>query len=175
MWPGPFKQPSFSHLKKSPYEIWVQLAQWFQRKRCLKCWWTTLCIGTIIGTIILAQPTAFSSGELKIYLEFLACLKFLSQSLFNLSESLALLYGTVFQINIKNPLHACWIFFVQWVSQLVAADPGHAYLYLQQNCIFWSPTTAFSIVKTMIVNHKCYRSPRYFFCNLWVFLLTLVY
>ena len=27
---------SFSHPKESPYEILVQLAQWFQRRRCLK-------------------------------------------------------------------------------------------------------------------------------------------
>ena len=35
MWPNTFAQNSFSHPKESPYEIWVQLTQWFQR-RCLK-------------------------------------------------------------------------------------------------------------------------------------------
>ena len=34
MWPGPFEQTLFPRPKESPYEIWVKLAQWFQR--CLK-------------------------------------------------------------------------------------------------------------------------------------------
>ena len=36
MWPGPFEQLSFSHLMEAPYEIWLQLAQWLQRRRCFK-------------------------------------------------------------------------------------------------------------------------------------------
>ena len=36
MWPGPFEQTFVPHPKESPYGIWVQLAQWFQRRRCLK-------------------------------------------------------------------------------------------------------------------------------------------
>ena len=36
MWPGPFEQTSFPHPMETPYEIWLQLAQWFLRRRCLK-------------------------------------------------------------------------------------------------------------------------------------------
>ena len=32
MWPGPLDKLSLPH----PYEIWLQSAQWFQRRRCLK-------------------------------------------------------------------------------------------------------------------------------------------
>ena len=36
MWPGPFEQLSFPHPIEAPYEIWLWLAQWFLRRRCLK-------------------------------------------------------------------------------------------------------------------------------------------
>ena len=36
MWPGPFEQTSFPHPREAPYEIWLWLTQWFQRRRCLK-------------------------------------------------------------------------------------------------------------------------------------------
>ena len=42
MWPSRscdqdhWNKVSFPHPKESLYEIWVQLAQWFQRRRCLK-------------------------------------------------------------------------------------------------------------------------------------------
>ena len=36
MWPDHLNKLSFPHPKESPYEIWVQLAQWFHRRGCLK-------------------------------------------------------------------------------------------------------------------------------------------
>ena len=36
MWPGPSEQLSFSYPIEAPYEIWLWLAQWFLRRRCLK-------------------------------------------------------------------------------------------------------------------------------------------
>ena len=36
MWPGPFEQLSFPHPIEAPYEIWLWLAQWFLKRRCLK-------------------------------------------------------------------------------------------------------------------------------------------
>ena len=35
MWPGPFEQLSFPHPMETPYESWIQSAQWFL-SRCLK-------------------------------------------------------------------------------------------------------------------------------------------
>ena len=38
MWPGPHTQTTFPHPMEAPHEIWLQSAQWFQRKRRLKMW-----------------------------------------------------------------------------------------------------------------------------------------
>ena len=35
MWPGQFEQTFVPHPREAPYEIWLWLAQWFQR-RCFK-------------------------------------------------------------------------------------------------------------------------------------------
>ena len=35
MWPGPFEQNFVPPPMDTPYEIWLQLAQWFLRRRCL--------------------------------------------------------------------------------------------------------------------------------------------
>ena len=35
MWPGLFEQTFVPYPMKTPYEIWLQSAQWFQRRRCL--------------------------------------------------------------------------------------------------------------------------------------------
>ena len=35
MWPGPFILLSFPLPKEAPYKIWLWLAKWFQRRRCL--------------------------------------------------------------------------------------------------------------------------------------------
>ena len=67
MWPGPFEQTFCSPILRSLHiKIWVQLAQWFQRRICLKMLmderrWTD---AGVIG-ILLAHPWAISSGELK--------------------------------------------------------------------------------------------------------------
>ena len=53
------------HPKESPYEIWVQLAQLFQRRRCLKMLTDdrqTADAG--VTGILLAHQWAFGSGEL---------------------------------------------------------------------------------------------------------------
>ena len=36
MWPGPLSKHLFPHPIEAPYEIWIWLAQWFLRRRCLK-------------------------------------------------------------------------------------------------------------------------------------------
>ena len=36
MWPGPFKETFVPHPMETPYEIWLQSALWFLRRRCLK-------------------------------------------------------------------------------------------------------------------------------------------
>ena len=56
----------FLHPKESPYEIWVKLAQWFQRRRCLKMLTDGLWMDARVTGLLLAQPWAFGSGELKI-------------------------------------------------------------------------------------------------------------
>ena len=38
MWPGPFNNFSFPRPLKATYEIWIQLAKWFQRRSRLKLW-----------------------------------------------------------------------------------------------------------------------------------------
>ena len=60
---------SFPRPRESPYEIWVQLTQWFQRRRCLKMLTDGRTDdgrtdGGVTG-ILLAHPWAFGSGELK--------------------------------------------------------------------------------------------------------------
>ena len=35
IWPEPFEQTFFPHPMETPYEIWLQLAHWFLRRRCL--------------------------------------------------------------------------------------------------------------------------------------------
>ena len=56
----------FSCPKESPYEIWVQLAQWFQRKRCLKMLTDDGRTDAGVTGILLAHPWAFGPGELII-------------------------------------------------------------------------------------------------------------
>ena len=36
MWPGPFEQTNVPQSHKAPCEIWLWLAQWLLRRRCLK-------------------------------------------------------------------------------------------------------------------------------------------
>ena len=36
MWPGPFEQLSFPYPTETTYEIWLQSARLFLRRRCLK-------------------------------------------------------------------------------------------------------------------------------------------
>ena len=61
-----------SPIKKSPYEIWVQLAQWLQRRRCLKMLMDGRR-GTDDGVIdiLIALLRVFGSGELKMMFFFL--------------------------------------------------------------------------------------------------------
>ena len=65
-WPGTFEQTFVPHPKESPYEIWVQLAQWFQRRRCLKMLTDDGRQTTDAGVtgILIAHLWAFGSGEL---------------------------------------------------------------------------------------------------------------
>ena len=57
----------FPHPKESPYEIWIQLSQWFQRRRCLKMLKGDgrTDDGRRRTGIRLAHPWAFGSRELK--------------------------------------------------------------------------------------------------------------
>ena len=69
MWPG----PSFPYPIEAPYVIWLWLAQWFLRRRCLKnvdddVWRTTEAYLSYKLTI-----WAFGSGELKIIKNFSIC------------------------------------------------------------------------------------------------------
>ena len=78
MWPGPFEQISFPHPREAPYGIWLWLAQWFQKRRCLKS--VDYRRGTDEGQTTDGRWTtedylsykltkwAFGSGELKIEL-----------------------------------------------------------------------------------------------------------
>ena len=36
MWPGTLEQTFVPHLTEVPYEIWLWLALWFLRRKCLK-------------------------------------------------------------------------------------------------------------------------------------------
>ena len=38
--PGPLNKLSFPYPMEAPYEIWLWLTQWFQRRRCLGVWTT---------------------------------------------------------------------------------------------------------------------------------------
>ena len=70
MWPGRqehLNKLSFPHSKESPYEIWVQLAQWFQRRRCLKMLTDGPTTDAGVTGILIAHLGAFGSGELKNY------------------------------------------------------------------------------------------------------------
>ena len=57
---------SFPYPKESPYEIWVQLVKWFQRRRCLKMLTDGRTTDAGVTCILIAHFGAFGSGELKI-------------------------------------------------------------------------------------------------------------
>ena len=54
---------SFQRPLEATYEIWLQLAQWFQKKSRLE-----LCTDGRTLPILKAPPGAFGSGELKVEL-----------------------------------------------------------------------------------------------------------